>query len=51
MKHHAGVDLNEFENYALHVLRPQNNEIVELEIKKLGGKCKDKNDYNPHNDL
>ena len=36
------MDINEFENYAVHVLRPQNTESGELELKEIGGKCKDK---------
>ena len=35
------MDHNEFENYAVHVLRPQNTESGELELKEIGGKCKD----------
>ena len=35
------MDINEFENYAVHVLRPQNTESGELELKEIGGKCKD----------
>ena len=32
--------LNQFDNYAVQVLRPQNTKSGELEIKKIGGKYK-----------
>ena len=32
--------LNQFDNYAVQVLRPKNNKSGELEIKKIGGECK-----------
>ena len=40
-----------FDNYDVNVLRPQNNESGEQEIKKVGDKYQDKNELILHNNL
>ena len=45
------MDLNQFDNYDVHVLIPQNTESGELELKNIGIKFKDKIQFALHNDL
>ena len=35
------MELNIIYKYSEHILRPQNTESGELELKEIGGKCKD----------
>ena len=37
------MELNGFHNYTVHILKPQNNEIGEPELKKVWEKPQDKN--------
>ena len=43
--------INLFDNYFSHFLIPQNTESGEPELKNLGGKYQDKNDFIIHNDI
>ena len=45
------MDVNIFDNYAVHVLIPQNTVSGELELKKIGMKFKDKIQFALHNNL
>ena len=45
------MDLNQFGSYSVHILIPQNNEIGELELRNIGGKCKNKIQLVIHNYL
>ena len=45
------VDINAFYNYAVHILRPQNTESVEPELKNFGEKYQDNNELILHNTI
>ena len=45
------MDINRVYEYAVHALRPQNNEIDEPELNNIGAKCHDKNKFIICNDL
>ena len=39
------MEINRFEKFAVHVLRPKNTESGEPEIKQIGDKLQDKNAF------
>ena len=43
------MEINGFYNYDVHILRPQNTEIGVPELKNVGDKSQDKNDFIFHN--
>ena len=45
------MELNGFYNYAVHILRLQNTEIGEPELKNVGEKLKDDNELVLHNTI
>ena len=45
------MEINEFENYTANKLRPQNTQSREPEIKTIGEKFQDKNEFIIHNDI
>ena len=45
------MEFNEFYNYAAHILRPQNTESGEPELKNVGDKSQDTNDLIIHNTI
>ena len=45
------MELNGFYNYAVHILRPQNTESGEPELKKIGKKTQDNNELIIHNTI
>ena len=45
------VGINGFYNYAVHILRPQNTESGELELKNGGGGSQDNNELIIHNNI
>ena len=45
------MDINGFDNYSVHILRPQNTESDELQLNLIGDKYQDKNDFILHNNL
>ena len=45
------MDINVSDNYAVHVLRLWNTKSGELDLKKVGEKCQDKNEFILHNYL
>ena len=45
------MDLNLFDNYSVRALRPQNTESIKLDIRNIGGKFQDNNDFIIHKNL
>ena len=45
------MELNRFYNHAVYVIRPQNTESGELELKNVGEKYQHKNDIIIHNTI
>ena len=51
MKWKTIVDINRVLKYAVHILRPQNIESVEPELKNIGDKSQDNNEIVLHNNI
>ena len=45
------MDINGFNNYAVHILWPQNNKSGELELNNVGEKYQDKNELIHHKNI
>ena len=45
------MEINRFYNYAVRILRPQNTEIFELELKNVADKTQDNSELVLHNTI